>query len=67
MIDLDQVFELWDKLGDCPINESEELDCDLELNGELFPKGTDIYDIWHWFEETFNISIAIDILNLKHS
>jgi hypothetical protein len=50
--------KLWDILGDCPINDNEELDDDLDLDIIQFEKGTDIYEIWHWFEEKFNISVT---------
>lgn len=45
--------ELWKELGDIPVNEHEEIDEDfLE-----FEKGTEIYEIWHWFEEKFNVRV----------
>ena len=50
--------KLWNELGDIPINESEE----IEEAFIHFPKGTDKVDIWHWFEEEFNLSIAIDLM-----
>ena len=50
----DRLHILWEKLGNTPINEDEEID-EVFLD---FPIGTSIYDIWHWFEDTFDISIA---------
>lgn len=47
------IKDLWNKLGDIPINEHEE----IELQFLQFEPGTHKYDIWHWFEETFNISV----------
>lgn len=46
--------KLWDKLGDIPIDEDE---C-IEEPYHTFPKGTHREDIWHWFEETFNLSVT---------
>jgi len=45
---------LWDELGDTPVNEDEVIDKDFLF----FIAGTDVHDIWYWFEETFNISIG---------
>lgn len=44
---LSELNKLWGKLGDVPINEDEEID----ISFLHFPKGTDRYTIWHWFEE----------------
>ena len=44
---LEELKKLWNKLGDVPINEDEEIDEDF-LH---FKKGTHREDIWHWFEE----------------
>jgi hypothetical protein len=51
---LKECDELWENLGDVPVNESEEIEEDF-LH---FEKGTDVYEIWHWFEETYNISVG---------
>jgi hypothetical protein len=42
----DRLEELWLKLGDIPINKGEE----IEEPFLHFCKGTDMYDIWHWFD-----------------
>lgn len=49
---------LWEYFGDIPINEQEEID-DVFLH---FPKGTPREDIWHWFEEEFDLSVAEDLI-----
>lgn len=50
--------KLWKKLGDIPIDEDECIDepftCPPIVN---FPAGTDREYIWHWFEETFDVSV----------
>ena len=46
--------ELWEELGDIPINEDDE----TEQEFHDFPKGTPREDIWHWLEEidsTFSV------------
>ena len=45
---------LWLELGDIPVNENEEID----QNWNQFKRGHCIYDIWHWFEDSFNCSIV---------
>lgn len=52
--------ELWRRFGDIPINpDTEEIDQDW--NG--FLKGTFREDIWHWFEDTFNVRV-VDLMNV---
>ena len=53
--------KLWMEFDDIPINpETEEIEVDW--NG--FSAGTFREDIWHWFEETFHISVAEDLMGL---
>ena len=59
-----QAQELWERLGNCPVNENEELDIDLDLDIIQFEKGTDIHEIWYWFEDQFNIRV-IDLMFLN--
>lgn len=54
-------LELWENFGDIPVNEEGE----IEVSWHIFAKGTDKYDIWHWFEGEFDISIAEDFMGLK--
>lgn len=51
----DIVKDLWDEFGDVPMNP--ETEC-IEEEWHGFPASTFREDIWHWFEETFNISVA---------
>ncbi len=53
-----QAKELWQKLGDVPVNEDDEIE-EVFLH---FTKGTDKYEVWHWFEESFNCSITTDLM-----
>ena len=52
--------ELWKTLGDIPIDNTE---C-IEEPFLDFPIGTDRYSIWCWFEKTFNLSVAEDLMEL---
>ena len=45
--------QLWIELGDIPIDDNEN----IEEPFLHFPIGTFRWDIWHWFEEEFNLSI----------
>jgi hypothetical protein len=58
VIDKETAESLWSLLGDTPINEEEEIDIDFLT----FEKGTDRETIWTWFEETFNLSVAEDLM-----
>lgn len=44
---------LWKELSNIPINENEE----IEERFLHFDIGTHREEIWHWFEEEFNISV----------
>ncbi len=54
----DIIREIWDELESVPINDNEE----IEREWREFPRGTHRQEIWHWFEETFNLSIGDDLL-----
>ena len=56
---LKQAKLIWKQLADIPINNSEE----IELPFMGFGTGTDIYHIWHWIEDKFNVSIVDDLYN----
>lgn len=46
---------LWDEFGNVPMNPETE---EIEEDWRDFPLGTHREEIWHWFEESFNISVA---------
>lgn len=63
LIDLDSLSiakELWERLSDIAIDEN---DC-IDEPFLFFEAGTENTEIWHWFEEKFNISIAKDLMFL---
>ena len=53
--------EIWRLLGSVPINIDDEIE-EVFLH---FKKGTYRFDIWHWFEEKFDLSIMKDLMYLK--
>ncbi len=65
-VDIDYVKELWENFGDVPMNP--ETECVEEAWGDSltfareFPTGTHREEIWHWFEETFHVSVAKDLM-----
>ena len=62
MNNLKAAKNLWDNLGDIPVNENEEIDKPF-LH---FSMETSIYTIWHWFEETYNLSVHDDLMFFKN-
>lgn len=53
--------ELWSRFGDVPMDP--ETEC-IEENWNGFYAGTFREDIWHWFEETFGVSVAVDLMKV---
>lgn len=53
------VKDLWLEFGDVPMNPETEC-IETEWNG--FPSGTHREEIWHWFEKTFKVSVAKDLM-----
>jgi hypothetical protein len=43
----DKLLELWYAFTDIPIDNEECIDVDFYI----WPKGTDRFEIWHWFDE----------------
>lgn len=50
-----KVKKLWNEFGDVPMNP--ETKC-IEEAWHGFPSGTNREEIWHWFEETFDVRVA---------
>lgn len=53
------VRDLWEDFGEVPMNPETE---ELEIQWKHFLPGTHREEIWHWFEEQFNISVAEDLM-----
>jgi DNA-dependent RNA polymerase auxiliary subunit epsilon len=49
---------LWAEFANIPIDDEDRID-DQFLD---FEKGTDRFEIWHWFEMTFDCSIVTDLM-----
>jgi len=56
----DRVKKLWRDLGNIPIDLNENIE-EPFLHFEI---GTNRYDIWHWFEDEFDIRV-IDLMRMK--
>ena len=56
---LNLVKELWADFGDVPMNP--ETECIEDFWGRFIP-GDHREEIWHWFEETFHVSVAKDLM-----
>ena len=46
--------KMWDEFDDISIDEEECID----VNFYNWKKGTDRYDIWHWFDENHSKGVA---------
>lgn len=55
------VKRLWWMFGNVPMDPETE---NLEEDWLLFPKGTNREEIWGWFEEKFDVSVATDLMHV---
>lgn len=52
----DKVLEqLWDSFGDVTVDTDDNIDVDFLV----WEKGTDRFDIWHWFDEEHSKGVAV--------
>lgn len=56
-----EALRLWNDLGNIPVDDDDG----IETAWEDFPAGTNKIEIWEWFEEKFNISVAVDLMHMK--
>lgn len=65
-----QLVKLWEEFGDIPTKEDDSCDflC-LDATFLHFGKGTDVYDIWHWFESQNDLFVCGEMMqhNSKYS
>jgi hypothetical protein len=52
--------KLWAELGDIPLDSYNA----IEVDWHIFDQGTEQTYIWHWFEETFDISVGKDLMGM---
>lgn len=53
--------ELWEEFGDVIVDDNE---C-IESPWRTFDAGVSRYDIWHWFESFFGVSVAKDLMEVS--
>jgi len=58
MKNIEKAKKLWEELGDIHVNDNLE----IEKAFLHFEMGTDCTDIWHWFEDEFDLSVAEDLM-----
>lgn len=61
--EMSAIKHLWEAFGDIPIDNNDRI---LEPFCK-FCKGTNRFDVWTWFEEEFNVSVAMDLMGLEGS
>ena len=54
----ERIEQLWNEFADVPIDNDEGIDKDFHHWG----KGTDRYEIWHWFDERCPNGLAKDLM-----
>lgn len=62
---LQQARALWAKLGDVPIDDNGCCMAPFVTPLHTFDAGTHREEIWHWFEHTFDVSVAVDLMFYK--
>ena len=60
---LDMAKQIWDELADIPTVEAE-YDLLIDTDFRCWNKGSTIFDIWHDIENWFDVSIAVDLMNM---
>ena len=65
--DLELAKKLWEELGNIPVDKNDNLDEDFYIKetDTLFNIGTDKFEVWNWFEDNFNLSVAKDLMFLE--
>jgi hypothetical protein len=51
----EELKAIWDEFGDTPINDDETIDEAFYI----WPKGTDRFDVWHWFDQYHSKGVAV--------
>ena len=53
---------LWEQFGNIPIDENECIEKDFYAFDCMFEKGTNKFDIWHWFDEKCPNNLHDDLM-----
>lgn len=54
--------ELWEDLGNVPVDEGGYIEEPVDFEIVSFETGTDREHIWHWFEDYFDLSVVEDLM-----
>jgi hypothetical protein len=54
--------EKWRELEEIPVCTDKDGNAVLFAAWEMFPEGTPVKEIWQWFEDTYHISVADDLM-----
>lgn len=57
-LEIEQLRKMWEEFGDIPIDNDECIESDFYH----WPKGTDRYEIWHWFDERCPNNLHDDLM-----
>ena len=52
-------MEVWGEFGNVIVDEDDN----IEQGWRHFPAGTSKFDVWHWIEDKYDVSIAEDLMN----
>lgn len=55
--------KLWKELGNVAVDDNGPDGC-IEEDFLFFEKGTNVYDVYEWFESTFELSVARDLMRV---
>lgn len=58
---LEDIRELWRTFGDVQVDPATEC---LDEAFLKFPVGTHREEVWRWFEETYHVSVAEDLMGM---
>lgn len=64
MTTIEEAKYYWKLLGNIPVNEDDEIEEEFAMTDVVFGVGTDKFEIWQYFEERYNVSVAKDLMNL---
>lgn len=54
-------MSIWDALSDVPV-DGDGTDGSIDQDFLHFSKGTEVYGVWHWLEQKYNLSVFEDLM-----